>query len=490
MRTSKLCVTAVVFLAGFLIQLGFAFAKDSKPDTSVLLGNDAANVSDEAEEYQPDALFEDIEKLENSGKFDVWESAYSMFFRNFNLVNPTPIGAAASAADASVDYFFGNVVGDKSPKYKAERYRLSKARYGWGKAMRLYPWHPKAKEAPEHIKKITRRIDDLDKKLKNEKIVIREATRPEPKSWTWVLLGDSWWEDLGKAAPSALFWGPYAVVGVGIYEAVSIGQRAYQVVNNGAMSPEDLQTEIDYIAATLRIVPEDQKPVWKLALAKAYEEESSVHSLMKAVEIYAELHESGVNPETTKSALSGSSSVRDRMGGIVDSLGERITGGHYEYGNEAKDSPKSFGNDKGRVRENVAGALASYAKQQGSREMFKYISTEYVDTKAGEDAKELLESGKKIKPKEKKERQIAGGAGASSSGFDLYGSGYNLFGGERSIAGGVRNMKEVYGDVEVPWVDRWTGGRIPEIRGGPGRLSFVLNPAREKAHKDAELFSR
>lgn len=430
----------------------------------------------ETELYRPGALLRDIENIEN-GKTSLLESSYHAFFNRFNMLNPTPMNAASSSADTAMKLAF-HFLGDKKPELKKERYRLSKARWGYELYLQLFPNHKKFPEAKKHIERLSKRIDEIDKVLEKDGIVIPEETRPEPKSLKWILLGDDWMRDLGSAAPAFAISGTSSLMGVGIYQSLMIAMRAYRANTNGGLSREELKTEIEYLAAFVKVVTPEERPLYLMRLAKTYEFEGSARSLIKAYNIYKSLSDEGAKEPSSKDYL-----------GKGDAFQENIMS-LFEFKKDKSTANVPFGSHMKRVRENIAAAMKTYAVNYGDRDVLKELAADYPDTEAGKKAKEMLDSGEKLEPKIDWARQLSVGGRVSANGFDFYGSGYNIFGEEEKISAGIANGRYPYADVEVPFVHQWLGGRTPVIRAGPGWLSFVLNPAKEKPHLDEEFFSK
>lgn len=447
-----------------------------------------ADLPEEIIKYRPETLLEGIELIEKEGGYALFKNSYKAFFNNFNFINPTAqIIAASSAGSATVilfDYF-----GDKKPELLKERYKLSKARWGYGQFIQLFPAHEKVSEAVANIERLSKRIDEIDAETATEEVQIPEANRPEPKSMKWIIAGDNWLKDLGAAAPAFAISGSPSFVGLGIYQAFTMAQRAYRVIaTDGYVTSEDLRIETEYLASFARMMPKDSRPPYLMKLARAYEQFNSIRSLSKALDIYKGLQAEGIDEPNLKKYLGSTELFKDDISEKFDSFTDRFKKRPTEVDRLPMVLP--FDSHIKRVRESMAAAIKSYAEEFGDITAMKQAAEEYADTVAGKDALSFLQKGKKLKPKKKWTRQASIGGRINAIGFDVYGSGYNLFGDEESISIGISNAFTPFGDIEVPYVHRWLGGFTPAFRAGEGWFSFVLNPAKEKKHLDKEFFLR
>lgn len=485
------CVVAMLFA---MTQSVFA----ASISESIFFPDSTVSVPKEVMKHQPETLLEDVEPVEKGEKFSLLESGYHTFFRQFNFLNPSPLGAAASGVDAGMDLLFDRL-GDQSPKLREEEYRLRKARWGYEWFLKLFPSHQKVGEVKEHITRLSERIAELDKELNSDVVVIPEAKRPTPKDWTWVLAGDNWLKDLGSAAPAFAFAGPGAIVGIGLFEGISIATRGYQLASNGGLSNREHRIEIEYLAAEARIASGKSKPLCLMRLARAYEAEGSVPSLMKALAIYTKLQAEGITEPDAKEYLGKADMFKEHIAGVFKYMADRFEEVPEDFENpqsertEKKTEPAAetpYASHTKRTRERIAEAIKAYAEEYGNRQMLASVAEEFPETEAGKEAAEFLESGEELEARGQWKREVTAGASTGASGFDVYGSGYNLFGEGQTIGGGIKNGADPYGNIQIPWMDKMLGGRTPEIRVGPNRFSLVLNPEREKPHKDNEFFSR
>lgn len=366
------------------------------------------------------------------------------FLRRFNLLNPTPIGAAQSMVDVGIDATFHLSDADETKENaRKERYRLAKARHIYRQLQFIFPYSPEAKQVEVRIGELTKRLQELDAKFGNRRGLDEKLfMRPVAKSFAWAAVGDRPWRDLVSVGSVAPFAGPGALIMGGAFWGISAGQRFWALHDHGGLTPEEQNRLMEFLAAETRVLLHEKKQEAEEALLALYEQQGTIGALAKAVDRYAVL-------------MKESPEVAER------------------YREKFK-----------KTREQFADALLSYAEEKGDAATYYMLSGEFSDTPAGIKAAEQIEKKGIPKPQLPKLREAHINAGAGGSGFDFSGGG--SAGGYRFDAG-IMNASQPYGEAAIPWNIPGLKG-TPAISGGPGRLSLFLMLDKHFTPSDAELF--
>lgn len=364
------------------------------------------------------------------------------FLRRFNLLNPTPMGAAQSVVDVGIDTVFRLSDTDEAKEnVRKERYRLAKARYIYRELLIFFPDSSEAEKARVRIAELTKQLQELDAKLGGRGLDEKMFIRPHSRSFWWAAVGDRPWRDMISIGSIAPFAGPGALIMGGVFWGISSGQRFWALYDHGGLSSEEQNRLVEFLAAEVRVLPHEKKQEAEEVLLAAYEQQGTIGSLAKAVDRYAVLARE--NPDSA------------------------------EYRDKLK-----------KTRDQFADALLSYAEEKGDGPTYHMLTGEFSDTKAGIKAAEQIEKKGIPKPQAPKLREAHINAGAGGSGFDFSGGG--SAGGYRLDAG-IMNASQPYGEAAIPWNITGLKGS-PAISGGPGRLSLFLMPDKHFTPSDAELF--